>query len=56
MALIGSVARGDDTDDSDCDFFVSFVKGVSLLVWRGFNKTLQACFNAMPMWRHGHTD
>ena len=31
IALIGSVARGDDTDASDCDFLATFESGSSLL-------------------------
>lgn len=31
IALVGSVARGEDTDDSDCDFLASFEPGSSLL-------------------------
>ena len=30
IALVGSVARGDDTDDSDYDFLVEFEKGITL--------------------------
>ncbi|MYG19377.1 MAG: nucleotidyltransferase, partial [Gemmatimonadales bacterium] len=30
VALIGSVARGDDTDTSDYDFVVEFLPGASL--------------------------
>lgn len=30
IALVGSVARGEDTADSDCDFLASFAKGASL--------------------------
>lgn len=40
IALIGSVARGDDTDDSDCDFLVSFVKGASLFDLAGLQQDL----------------
>ncbi|MCQ3812203.1 MAG: nucleotidyltransferase domain-containing protein [Acidimicrobiia bacterium] len=31
IALIGSVARGEDTDASDCDFLATFENGSSLL-------------------------
>ncbi len=31
IALIGSVARGEDTDASDCDFLATFEDGSSLL-------------------------
>lgn len=30
IALVGSVARGDDAPDSDYDFLVTFAKGASL--------------------------
>ena len=30
IALVGSVARGDDTPDSDYDFLVTFAEGASL--------------------------
>ena len=30
IALVGSVARGDDTDDSDYDFLVDFKRGITL--------------------------
>ena len=30
IALIGSVARGDDTDDSDCDFLAEYTDETSL--------------------------
>ena len=30
IALVGSVARGDDSPDSDCDFLVAFENGASL--------------------------
>ena len=30
ISLVGSVARGDDHDDSDYDFLVTFAKGASL--------------------------
>ena len=30
VALVGSVARAEETEDSDCDFLVTFAKGASL--------------------------
>lgn len=30
IALVGSVARGDDTNNSDCDFVAEFLPGASL--------------------------
>ena len=30
IALVGSVARGTDDPDSDCDFLATFAKGASL--------------------------
>ena len=30
IALVGSVARGDDTGNSDCDFIAEFLPGASL--------------------------
>ena len=30
ISLVGSVARGEDTEDSDCDFLVDFEKGITL--------------------------
>lgn len=30
IALVGSVARGEDTAESDCDFLVTFEVGASL--------------------------
>ncbi|MCQ3805201.1 MAG: nucleotidyltransferase domain-containing protein [bacterium] len=30
IALVGSVARGDNTPDSDCDFVADFLPGASL--------------------------
>lgn len=38
IALIGSVARGDDTEDSDYDFLVAFVKGASLFDLAGLQQ------------------
>ena len=43
IALVGSVARGDDSDDSDYDFLARFKDGASLLIWRGSSWTLRRC-------------
>ena len=40
IALIGSVARGDATDDSDYDFLVAFRKGASLFDLAGLQHDL----------------
>ena len=41
IALIGSVARGDDTSDSDYDFLARFGKGASLFDLAGLKLALQ---------------
>ena len=41
IALVGSVARGDDTDDSDCDFLVRFAHGASLFDQAGLKLDLE---------------
>lgn len=41
IALIGSVARGDDTSDSDYDFLARFAKGASLFDLAGLKLALQ---------------
>lgn len=41
IALVGSVARGDDTDDSDCDFLARFVEGASLFDQAGLKLDLE---------------
>ncbi|MCY4456545.1 MAG: nucleotidyltransferase domain-containing protein [Acidimicrobiaceae bacterium] len=41
IALIGSVARGDDDEDSDYDFLVGFVDGASLFDLAGLQLDLE---------------
>ncbi len=41
IALIGSVARGEDTEDSDYDFLVGFVEGASLFDLAGLQLDLE---------------
>ena len=41
IALVGSVARGDDTDDSDYDFLVTFNKDASLFDQAGLRLDLK---------------
>jgi len=41
IALIGSVARGDDADDSDCDFLVDFESEASIFDVCGLESDLE---------------
>lgn len=41
IALIGSVARGEDTDTSDCDFVAEFLPGASLFDHAALEITLE---------------
>ena len=41
IALVGSVARGEDTADSDYDFLVDFDKGVTLFDIGGLEADLE---------------
>ena len=41
IALVGSVARGEDTDDSDYDFLAIFAPGASLLDQAGLIRDLE---------------
>ena len=41
IALVGSVARGDNSDDSDYDFLAHFAKGASLFDLAGLQLDLQ---------------
>ena len=41
ISLIGSVARGDDTQDSDFDFLADFAPGASLLDQAGLIRDLR---------------
>ena len=41
IALVGSVARDDDTDDSDYDFLVRFADGASLFDLAGLKLELE---------------
>ncbi len=41
IALVGLMARGDDTDDSDCDFLARFVEGASLFDQAGLKLDLE---------------
>ncbi len=41
IALVGSVARGDDTDDSDCDLLARFIEGASLFDQAGLKLDLE---------------
>ena len=40
IALVGSVARGDDSDDSDYDFLARFAEGASLFDLAGLQSDL----------------
>ena len=40
IALVGSVARGDDSDDSDYDFLARFAEGASLFDLAGLQLDL----------------
>ena len=40
IALVGSVARGDDSDDSDYDFLARFAEGASLFDLAGLRLDL----------------
>lgn len=40
ISLVGSVARGTDTGDSDCDFVCEFVPGATLLDLAGLELEL----------------
>ena len=42
VALVGSVARGEDTTDSDYDFLVEFEDGISLFDVAGLQVELEA--------------
>jgi len=46
ISLFGSVARGDDTKDSDYDFLAKFVKGASLLDLSQLKIDLRELLNA----------
>ena len=41
IALVGSVARGEDTDDSDYDFLARFAEGASLFDLAGLKLDLE---------------
>ena len=41
IALVGSVARGDDTTDSDYDFLATFAPGATLFDLAGLRRELQ---------------
>ena len=41
IALAGSVARGTDHDDSDCDFVCTFAPGTTLLDMAGLQRELE---------------
>ena len=41
IALVGSVARGTDRPDSDCDFLCSFAPGTTLLDIAGLETALE---------------
>lgn len=41
IALVGSVARGDDSGDSDCDFLARFKHGASLFDQAGLKLELE---------------
>ena len=41
IALVGSVARGTDTADSDCDFLATFEAGASLFDQAGLRLDLE---------------
>lgn len=46
IALVGSVARGDDNDDSDYDFLVDFLPGVTLFDIAGLQLDLAELLDA----------
>ena len=46
IALVGSVARGDDGPDSDYDFLVTFVEGASLFDLAGLQIALKELLSA----------
>ena len=46
IALVGAVARGDDTDDSDVDFVADFDKGVTLFDMCGLQAALEDLLGA----------
>ena len=46
IALAGSVARGEDTDDSDYDFVADFDKGVTLFDMCGLQAALEDLLGA----------
>ena len=46
MALFGSVARGDDTPESDIDFLVEFQKGSSLFDLMDLQEALEQLLGA----------
>lgn len=45
IAVFGSVARGEDSPDSDVDFLVDFDKDVSALDWLLLNEELEQFLN-----------
>ena len=45
VSLVGSVARGDDTPDSDTDFLVTFAAGTSLFDIAGLIAALEDLLN-----------
>lgn len=46
IALVGSVARGEDTDDSDYDFVADFDAGVTLFDMCGLQAALEDLLGA----------
>ena len=46
IALVGSVARGEDTEESDYDFLVDFAKGVTLFDIGGLEADLEDLLGA----------
>ena len=46
IALVGSVARAEDTADSDCDFLASFAEGASLFDHAGLELALEDLLGA----------
>ena len=46
ISLVGSVARGDDTDSSDCDFLADFLPGTSLFDIAGLQIDLEDLLKA----------
>ena len=46
IALVGSVARGEDTADSDYDFLATFVEGASLFDVGGLQAALEDLLDA----------